>query len=88
MTRLMTTLAAFGLMIAQPAFAMDSMMKCDEASMMKVQGDLDAMTGDAMKMQKETATKEVDMAKEAMKMNEADKCATHLDNAMKAMKGM
>jgi len=88
MLRLTTALAVFGLALAQPAFAQDAMMKCDDASMMKVQGDLDAMTGDAMKMQKEAAMKEMDMAKEAMKMKEMDKCATHLDGAVKAMKAM
>jgi hypothetical protein len=60
------------------------MMKCDDASMMKLQTDMDAMTGDAMK--KDAAMKEMDMAKEAMKANKADDCVMHMDMAMKAMK--
>lgn len=77
--------AAFAFVVAQPAFAEDAMMKCDEASMMKVEKDIE-MTSDAMK--KDAAMKEMDMAKEAMKMKENDKCAMHLDGAMKAAKGM
>ncbi|WP_246691239.1 MULTISPECIES: hypothetical protein [unclassified Mesorhizobium] len=76
--------AALAAVVAQPAFADDAMMKCDDASMMKLQADMDAMTGDAMK--KDAAMKEMDMAKEAMKANKADDCVMHMDMAMKAMK--
>ncbi|MGX5841031.1 hypothetical protein ACWGTI_09940 [Mesorhizobium sp. ArgA1] len=64
----------------------DAMMKCDDASMMKMQADMDAMTGEAMKPQKEAAMKEMEMAKDAMKANKADDCMMHMDMAMKAMK--
>jgi hypothetical protein len=76
--------AALAVVVAQPAFADDAMMKCDDASMMKLQTDMDAMSGDAMK--KDAAMKEMDMAKEAMKANKADDCVMHMDMAMKAMK--
>ena len=78
---------AFALSFIQPVFAQDAMrpdMKCDDATMMKMQADMDAM-GDSMKMQKDEAMKEMDMAKEAMKADKTDDCVTHMDNAMKAM---
>lgn len=89
----------FALGLIQPVFAEDAMkpdaMKsaapmatCDDASMMKVQEDLDKMTDESMKMQKEEATSAMAMAKDAMKANKADECATHLDSAMKAMHKM
>lgn len=77
---------ALAFVVAQPAFADDAMMKCDDASMMKMQSDMDAMTDDAMKPQKEMAMKEMDMAKDAMKANKTDDCVMHMDMAMKAMK--
>lgn len=61
--------------------AQDSTMKCDEASMMKMETDAGAMT-DATK--KEMAMKEMAMAKEAMAAKDMDKCKTHMDNAMKS----
>jgi hypothetical protein len=83
----------FALGLIQPVFAedamkSDAMMTCDEASLMKAQEDIDKMTGDAMKMQKEEAMKSMAMAMDAMKMNKADECATHLGDAMKAMHKM
>ena len=72
--------------LIQPALADDTMMKCDDASMMKVQGDIDAMTDASMASQKEMAMKEMEMAKDSMKANKTDDCVMHIDNAMKAMK--
>ena len=84
MLKSMLAAVALAAVVAQPAFADDAMMKCDDASMMKLQTDMDAMTGDAMK--KDAAMKEMDMAKDAMKANKADDCVMHMDMAMKAMK--
>ncbi|CAM5525246.1 hypothetical protein MAUB1S_08758 [Mycolicibacterium aubagnense] len=84
MRSLIILAAASGIMAAQPAFAMDP-MKCDEASMMKVQAEMDAMKDDSMKMQKDEAMKHVEMAKTAMKANKNDECAMHLEEAGKAM---
>lgn len=78
--------AAFAVALIQPAFAQDAMMKCDDAPMMKIQTEMDAMTDPAMKEKKEMAMKEVDMAKEAMKANQTEDCTMHLEGAMKAMK--
>ena len=78
--------AAFAIALIQPAFAQDAMMKCDDASMMKIQTEMDAMTGAAMKKKKEMAMKEMDMAKDAMKAKKTDDCMMHMEGAMKAMK--
>ncbi len=85
MLRTVLAAGAFAFLAAQPVLAQDAMMKCDEPSMMAVQKDIDA-AADAMK--KDTAMKEMDMAKEAMQKNETDNCTMHLDAAMKAAKGM
>ncbi|WP_259667693.1 hypothetical protein [Rhizobium lentis] len=70
---------------ALPVLAQDTMMKCDEASMMKMQSDMDAMTDPAMKEKKEMASKEMMMAKDSMMANKMDDCRMHMDNAMKSM---
>ena len=72
--------------LALPVYAQDAMMaKCDDASMMKMQTDVDAMTGPMMKEKKEMASKEMMMAKDAMKAKKMDDCKMHMDNAMKSM---
>jgi hypothetical protein len=86
MLKLTLVAAAFAIAFIQPVYAEDSMMKCDDASMMKVQTEMDAMTDSAMKAQKEMAMKEMEMAKDSMKANKAEDCMMHMDNAMKAMK--
>ena len=78
-------LTAINPVLAQDAMKSDAMMKCDDASMMMVQQEMDKMTDDAMKMQKEEAMKSMDMAKDAMKMNKTDECTMHLNEASKAM---
>lgn len=77
--------AALGVFAIQPAFA-DGMPKCDDASMMKMQTDMDAMTDASKKDQKMMAMKEMDMAKDSMKAKKMDDCSMHMDKAMKAMK--
>jgi hypothetical protein len=72
---------------AVPVYAA-SMAKCDETSMMKMQGDVDAMTDPAMKSQKEMAMKEMGMAKDSMKAKKMKDCSMHMDNAMKSMHKM
>ncbi|WP_245303113.1 hypothetical protein [Rhizobium esperanzae] len=73
--------AAFAL----PVLAQDAMMECDEASMMKMQSDMNAMTDPAMKEKKEMASKEMMMAKDSMTANKMDDCKMHMENAMKSM---
>ena len=64
---------------------MMGMAKCDDASMMQMQTGMDAMKDPAMKTQMETAMKEMDMAKTAMKGNKMDECNMHMGEAMKSM---
>ena len=66
---------------AAPATA-DDMMKCDDASIMKMDKDVEGMKDIAMK---EMAMKEMAMAKDAMKMNKADDCIMHMEKAHKNM---
>ena len=80
--------AAFAIAFIQPAFAEDAMKPeiiCDDASLMKMQTEMDAMTDPAMKEQKEMAMKEMDMAKDSMKADKTDDCVMHMQDAMKAM---
>jgi hypothetical protein len=85
MKKLMIAAACAGFACIAPAHA-DDMMKCDDASMMKMQTEMDAMTDPAMKDHKEMAMKEVDMAKMAMKDGKTDDCSMHLTEASKQMK--
>ncbi|MFJ6326922.1 MULTISPECIES: hypothetical protein [unclassified Rhizobium] len=68
-----------------PVYAANTMMKCDDASMMKAQSEVDAMKDPMMKGKKEMASKEMMMAKEAMKAKKMDDCKMHMDKAMKSM---
>ena len=61
----------------------DEMMKCDEANMMKMQKEIDADTNPGMKKQVDMANKEMKKAMVAMKANQMDHCATHLNKAAK-----
>jgi hypothetical protein len=74
----------FALAFAVPAFA-DDMAKCDDATMMKVDDAIKADTDPAMKNDVDMATKEMDMAKMAMKDGKMDDCSMHIGNAMKSM---
>ncbi|MDW5318517.1 hypothetical protein [Rhizobium sp. PL01] len=76
--------AVLASLCAAPVYAMDA-MKCDDASMMKMQADMDAMTDPAMMEKKEMASKEMMMAKDSMKANKMDDCKMHMDNAKKSM---
>ena len=81
------TLAAAGLLslaLGTSAYAMDP-MKCDDASMMKMQTEMDAMTDPMMKDQKEMAMKEMTMAKDSMTAGKTDDCTMHMEAAQKEM---
>jgi hypothetical protein len=79
MIKLLLSAAVFGLFLAAPANAMEA-MKCDDASMMKMQTDMDAMGDPAMK-----ANKQMGMAKTAMKDNKMDDCSMHMGMANMSM---
>ena len=74
--------AVAGLFTITPAFA-DEMMKCDDASMMKMQKEIDADTNPKMKKQVDMANAEMKMAADAMHANKTDECAMHLNQAAK-----
>jgi hypothetical protein len=60
-------------------------MKCDDASMMTMQTNMDAMNDPAMKANKDMAMKQMDMAKTAMKDNKMDDCSMHMGMASMSM---
>lgn len=74
--------AAALIAVALPALADDMMMKCDDATMMKMDKDVDGMSDMAMKAM---AMKEMTMARDAMKMGNMDTCMTHMEKAHKHM---
>jgi len=67
----------------QESSSAQEMMKCDDASMMKMQTEREAMTDSAMAQQKDMAMKE--MEKEAVAANKTDECTMHMENASKEM---
>jgi hypothetical protein len=86
MIRTILAATALSALVFAPAYA-DEMMKCDDASMMKVQAGVDeAMKDASMKQQEDMAMEHMDMAKKAMAAQKMDECAMHLDEAMKALK--
>ncbi len=84
MTKLLLCAAVFGLFLTAPANAMEA-MKCDDASMMKMQTDMDAMSDPAMKANKDMAMKHMEMASAAMKDNKMDDCSMQMGMANVSM---
>ncbi len=64
---------------------MSMTMKCDDASMMKMQTEMDAMVGPAMKANKDMAMKHMGLAKTSMKDSKPDECMMHMGEAIDAM---
>ena len=83
MLKLLCAAAVLAIAGSAPAFA-DDMMACDDASMMKTNDMVMAMTDPAQKEHMDMAMKEVEMAKMAMKDGKMEDCSMHLDAAMKA----
>jgi hypothetical protein len=84
MLKSMIAAAVLGLGFIAPAYAQE--MKCDEASMTKMQADMDAMTDPAMKDKKDAGMKEMELAMAAMKDGKADECMARMQGAMDAVK--
>jgi hypothetical protein len=82
-TLMLATAFVSGVFITQ-AFAMDP-MKCDEATMTKMTTDLTAISDPAMKMNKDMAMKQMDMAKTSMKANKMEDCSSQLGMAQMSM---
>jgi len=81
MSKIILAAAMLAAAFAVPATA-DDMMKCDDASIMKMENDVEGMKDMAMK---EMAMKEMTMARDSMKMNKMDDCVMHMEKAHKSM---
>ena len=84
MKTLLLASALAGLLFTSQAHAMDP-MKCDEATMTKMSTDLSAMKDPAMKINKNLAMKQMDMAKTSMKAKKMDDCSAQLGMAQMSM---
>ena len=84
MLRSIVIAAVFAVAGIVPAYAA-SAVKCDDASISALQTKVDAMTDQAKKT---AATKQVNMAKDAMKAHKMKTCVTHMENAEKGMSKM
>ena len=84
MKPLLLTSALFAMCMFGPAHAMGP-MACDEATLTKMQSDMDAMTDPAMKMNKDMAMKQMDMAKMSMQDKKMDDCSAQLGMASMSM---
>lgn len=84
MLRSTISAAILAIALSAPSYA-DDMAKCDDASMMAMHSEMDAMTDPAMKEHKEMAMKEMEMAKTSMDEGKMDDCASHMDAAKKEM---
>ena len=83
MSKSMLIAAALLATAALPAFAATApMSKCDDATMASLQTKIGALT-DAKA--KQAATKQMTLAKTAMKSHKTKDCSMHLDNAMKSI---
>jgi hypothetical protein len=85
MTKLLLSAALAALFLSAPANAAMH-MKCDDASMTKMQTDMDAMKDPAMKANMEMAMKQMGMAKTAMKDKKMGDCSMHMGMADMSMK--
>ena len=85
MNKVVYVAAVLAFAVAGPALAQDT-LKCDDASMMMMQQQMDAMTDPAMKEKKDMAMQEMTKAKESMTANQTDDCMMHMKNAMDNMK--
>ncbi|AYG60986.1 hypothetical protein [Rhizobium jaguaris] len=84
MLRSILIAAAFAAAGVVPAYAA-SAVKCDDASITALQTKVDGMTDQTKKA---AATKQVAMAKDAMKAHKIKTCVTHMENASKGMTKM
>ena len=84
MPKFLMSAALMALFLSAPANAMEH-MKCDDASVMKMQTNMDAMNDPAMKANKDMAMKQMDMAKTSMKENKLDDCSMHMGMANMSM---
>jgi hypothetical protein len=85
MLKFAITALAAGLINIAPASA-DEMMKCDDASMMKMEMMVKETTDPMKKTQMEMAMGEMTMAMDAKKASKMDECEMHLNKAAMELK--
>lgn len=73
------------IVMASAAQAQNMNMDCTEANMAKMQSQIDAMTNDAQKAQKEMAMADMEKAKQSMQANQMEDCKAHMGKIMKDM---
>jgi len=78
LTRLLIA-SAMSVTFAAPVLAQADIV-CDQAALTKLETDISNFTDTT---QKDNATKELAMAKEALAANDTEKCKTHMANALK-----
>ena len=84
MKTLILASALAGLLFSTQAYAMDP-MKCDDTTMSKMSTDLSAMSDPAVKINKDLAMKQMDMAKTSMQAKKMDDCSAQLGMAQMSM---
>ena len=84
MKTLLMTAALTGLLFTASAHAMDP-LKCDDATITKMSTDIFAMNDPAMKVNKDIAMKQMDMAKTSMQGKKIDDCSAQLTMAQMSM---
>lgn len=85
MKAIFLTTGLFVLCMFGPAQAIGP-MACDDTTMAKMQTEMDAMTDPAMKMNKDMAMKQMDMAKMSMKGSKMEDCSMQLQLVGMSMK--
>ncbi len=84
MKTLLFAVAMTGMLFTSTAFAQDA-MKCDEATMSKMNTALGAMTDPGSTANKEMASQQMAMAKTSMQGKKMDECAAQLGMAQTIM---
>ena len=84
----MITKTAFGtavfLAMAGAAQAQGMNTDCTEDNMMKMQSQVDSMTSESQKAQKEMAMADMEKAKAAMQAKDMNDCKAHMEKIMKS----
>lgn len=83
-TKLISGVAVF-LAVAGAAQAQSMNADCTEDNMTKMQSQIDSMTNESQKAQKQMAMSDMGKAKAAMQTKDMNDCKAHMEKAMKAM---
>ncbi|MCZ8547900.1 hypothetical protein OOJ09_27290 [Mesorhizobium qingshengii] len=77
--------AAVFLAVAGAAQAQSMNADCTEDNMTKMQSQIDSMTSESQKAQKQMAMADMEKAKASMQTKDMKDCKAHMEKAMKAM---